>query len=572
MSAVVKFPGEFDGPPPPPPPDEPEHLDEGCPVGFLGQRDDGFHFFDHLGQLRMLTAQKIAQAPQISALFGPVGHHWLADMHPAIDKEGEEIEGKFHVGKVNLWILEQSRRAGLFDPTMPVRGIGVWRAGELAVLHLGHTIRWGGQWRAPGFAAAGALWPAYHAGAEPADPAPRSAARALESMFARWNWREPMGAALIFGLWAAGMMGAAIPWRPHAFLVGDAGSGKSTLFELMATVSPLALLVDDYTEAGLRQTLSSHAGAALLDEADPDDALAAEKLQRVIGLLRRASGGPGATVLRGGAGGTSQQFNVVASAIMGGTLPPSLLPADASRITVLGLRPLTRESRAPSPPEMAEMRRLGPALLARAVDALPRFPAAFAAAREQILALDGGSHRMADQLGSILAARHIMQHDDDFPVMSDELAELAWAIPTEEDREVDGGPRQCLNHLLHSGLESYRSGERPTVRSTLLQAFGAPAELPERAERELFDHGMRVGPYPLSGTGPPGLYVMNKHPRLSTIYAGQRWAGGKWSEDLSRLPGAVRPPNPVSLATGEKHRCIWLPRDLLPQQRDAKGQ
>lgn len=572
VSTVVRFPHGFDDEaPPPPPPDEPEDLGPGCPVGFLGQRDDGFYFFDHHGQLRMLTAQKIGQGPQISALFGPWGHAWLSDKYPALNKDGEVIEGKFHVGKVNLWILGQTKRAGLFDPTMPVRGIGVWRAGGTAALHLGHTILWGDRWRHPGFAEGGALWPAYHAVAEQADPAPRSAAIDLEVMFTRWNWREPLGPALIFGLWAAGMMGAAIPWRPHAFIVGEAGSGKSTLFQLLSTASPIALLVDDYSEAGLRQTLSTHAGAALLDEADPDDAVAADKLQRVIGLLRRASGGDGAKALRGGSAGVAQQFNVVASAIMGGTLPPNLLPADASRITILGLRALLKDSRAPSPPEMAEIRRLGPALLSRAVSVLPRFPAAFAAARAQIMQLDGGSQRVADQLGAILAARHVMQQDGEFPVMGDELAELAWAIPTEEEREVDGGPRQCWHHLLHSGLESYRSGERPTVRQVLVEALGGEG-VPERARKDLFDHGMRVGPYPLSGTGPPGLYVMNKHPRLAAIFAAERWQRGKWSEELSRLPGAVRPQIPVSLAKGEKHRCVWLPNELMPGRWDAVGQ
>lgn len=568
MSTVVKFPGGYDDEaPPPPPPDEPEDLGPGCPVGFLGQRDDGFHFFDHLGQLRVLNAQKIAQGPQISALFGPAGHEWLALKFPGKDKDGNIIDGKFHNGRVNLWILDQSRRAGLFDPTMPVRGIGVWRAGTVAVAHLGHTILWGDDWRAPGFAASGALWPAYHRAAEPADPAPRHAAIDLELMFARWNWREPLGAQLLFGLWAAGMMGAAIPWRPHAFIVGEAGSGKSTLFELMGMANPLALLVDDYTEAGLRQTLSTHASAALLDEADPDDAVAAEKLQRVIGLLRRASGGAGATVLRGGSAGTGQQFNVVASAIMGGTLPPNLLPQDASRILVLGLRALPRDSRPPTPREVAEIRRLAPGLLARAVEALPRFPDAFDAARKQILALDGGSPRVADQLGAILAARHVMQREEEFPVMGDELAELAWAIPTEEEKQVDSGPSQCLHHLLHSGLESYRSGERPLVRGMMVRALGPPDPDSNFARRDLFDHGMRIGPYPLKGGGADWLYVMNRHPRLSTIFAGTRWAGGKWSEELSRLPGAERPRNPVALSSSpaDKVRCVVIPGELLPR-------
>lgn len=581
MSAVVQFPnGGFDGPPPPPPPQEPppERQEDGCPVGFLGQRGDGFWFFDHLGQIRDLNAQKIGQKPQIAALFGGAGCAWLAEKFPAKDKEGNDIPGAFQTGKVNIWIIEESARMGLFDPNMDRRGTGVWRVGARVVLHLGNTIRWGRDapggvdvWRRPGFREDGALWPALHAAAKPARPASGEQVRKLEAVFRRWNWREAMGADVMFGFWAAGLMGAAIAWRPHAFIVGEPGSGKSTLFEVLAAASPLASLMDNYTEAGIRQTITGSACSVLLDEADPDDQVASDKLQRVIAFIRLMSGGKGATTVRGGSGGQAQSFHAVASFIMGGTLSPNLLPADASRITNFGLLALPKNAKAPSESEIAEIKAMGPALLGRALDALPRFPEAFAAAREQIIARDGGGQRVADQVGAILAARWIMLHDDPFPPMGDELDDLAWAMPSEADREIDGGPRQCWNHLMQSGLESYRKGDRPTVRSMILDAMNTEG-VPEQARRDLFDHGLRLGPYPLSGGGPPGLYVMNKHPRLTALFAGTRWAGGKWSEELGRLRDgdalAVRPAIPVTLAKGEKHRCAWVPAPFLPVKVD----
>lgn len=580
MSAVVSFPKGFDGPPPPPPPDEPppDREDDGCPVGFLGQRDDGFYFFDYLGQIRVLTAQKIGQSAQIAALFGGAGCAWLAEKFPAKDKDGNTIPGQFATRRVNLWIIEESGRLGLFNPDMARRGIGVWRVGPRVVLHLGNTIRWGRArpeepdvWRRPGFREDDALWPALPAAAKPARPASAAKAAEFEAMLRRWNWRESFGAELMFGLWAASMMGAAIAWRPHGFIVSEAGSGKSTLFEMLHAASPLGLLMDDYTEPGIRQTITGSACGVLLDEADPDDTLAAEKLQRVISFIRRMSGGKGATAVRGGAGGVAQSFRAVASFIMCGTLSPNLLPADASRITTFGLLALPKGAKPPSEAQMAEIKAMGPALLGRVLEALPRFPDAFAAAREQIIARDGGSQRVADQIGAMLAARWVVLHDDPFPQIPDELDELAWAMPTEADRELDGGPRQCWNHLLHSGLESYRKGDRPTVRSMIIAAMQSEG-VPEDARRDLFDHGLRIGPYPLSGTGPPGLYVMNKHPRLAAMFKETRWAGGKWSEELGRLREgeavAVRPPLPVTLALREKHRCVWVPGEFLPARMD----
>jgi hypothetical protein len=581
MSAVVKFPHGFDGPPPPPPPEEPpppEREADGCPVGFLGQLGDGFFFFDYLGQLRELTAQKIGQAAQIAALFGGAGCEWLADRFPARNKEGEVIPGQFAVRRVNLWIIEESGRLGLFNPEMPRRGIGVWRVGPRVVLHLGNTIRWGrakpeemDAWRKPGFREDGALWPALPPASRPARPASTAQMGQLQTMLRRWNWRDPMGAEVIFGLWAASMMGAAIPWRPHGFIVAEHGSGKSTLFELLGAASPLSTLMDNYTEAGIRQTITGSACGVLLDEADPDDPQAAEKLQRVIAFIRLTSGGKGATTVRGGAGGQSQTFRAVASFLMCGTLSPNLLPADASRITSLGLSTLPRGAVAPTEAEVEEIRAMGPALLGRVLEALPRFPAAFEAARQQIMARDGGSQRVADQMGAILAARWVVLHDEAFPAINDELDDLAWAMPGDAERELDSAPRQCWHHLLDSGLESYRKGDRPTVRSTIIAAMQTEG-VPEDARRDLFDHGMRVGPYPLSEGGPPGLYVRNKHPRLAAIFKGTRWEGGKWGEELSRLREgdacAVKPPLPVTLAVREKHRCVWVPGEFLPVRTD----
>lgn len=581
MSAVVKFPAGFDGPPPPPPPPDeppPERQDDGCPVGFLGTRKGSYFFFNTLGEDIELTAQKIGDARQIAALFGGAGCAWLATQFPAKDKDGNTVPGQFATRRVNLWIIEESERAGLFDRDIPRRGLGVWRVGPRVVLHLGNTIRWGRAkpeepdvWRRPGFREDNALWPALHAASRPSRPASIAQVETFQAMLRRWNWRDAMGAEVIFGLWAASMMGAAIPWRPHGFIVSEHGAGKSKLFEVLLAASPLSVLMDDYSEAGIRQSITGSACGVMLDEADPDDQVAAEKLQRVISFIRRTSGGKGATAVRGGASGQSQTFRAVASFLMCGTLSPNLLPADASRITNLGLQTLPRGAVAPTEEEIAAIAKMGPALLGRVLEALPRFPEAFQAAREQIMARDGGSQRVADQMGAILAARWIVLHDEPFPIMADELDDLAWAMPGDADREVDSAPRQCWNHLLHSGLESYRRGDRPTVRGMILDAMASEG-VPEQARRDLFDNGMRIGPYPLSGGGPPGLYIMNKHPRLSALFHGTRWAGGKWSEELGRLregeAAAVRPPLPVTLATREKHRCVWVPGVFLPERTD----
>jgi hypothetical protein len=201
--------------------------------------------------------------------------------------------------------------AGLFDTTMARRGIGVWRvAGDLLALHLGDKVTVhdaeARRVRDAGFRDWGALWPAHPAipvERRPARKASAAEAASIEKVFARWNWGVQPQASIFFGLWAAHLCGAAVRWRPHGLLVGPPGSGKTTLMTCYAALSPLAYMLNDYTEAGLRQMLTGSARPLLLDEAE-GDAEGVNRLQRVVELLRKASGGDGAQAVRGSAGGT----------------------------------------------------------------------------------------------------------------------------------------------------------------------------------------------------------------------------------------------------------------------------
>ena len=62
--------------------------------------------------------------------------------------------------------------------------------------------------------------------------------------------------------------------------------------------------------------------------------------------------------------------------------------------------------------------------------------------------------------------------------------------------------------------------------------------------------------------------AVHQHQQLARMFASTRWAGGKWSEDLARLKGAIRPDDPVKLMSGTKVRCVVIPPDLLPSSRD----
>jgi hypothetical protein len=550
------------GDPPPPPGETPAGRPDGCPVTPLGTNDGNFWFFDPKGQLRALNPSQMANRGHLDALLcAEIG--WAVGAHPACDKEGNPT-GDYTVKGVSRDLMRRCAAAGLFRADEPRRGPGVWRdAAGVPVLHLGGDViflRTPREKRRAGFRHEGALWPAYPAIPEPKAAGTADSAAAIEAMVARWNWGNVPFERIFFGLWAAGMLGAAIRWRPHGLIVGPPGSGKTTLLELYLALSPLAIMVNDYTEAGLRQSLTSRAAPLLLDEAE-GDVEGVHRLQRVIELLRRASGGAGAQALRGSAGGAAQRFEVMSPALLGAVLPPTLLPQDASRITRLDLLPRAADGQPlPSPAEIAAARAAAPHLWGRALAGLPRFAANFEVLRAR-LAARKCAPRLMDQLGTILAARAMMLRDEELDAAEadEEIAAVAWLAQSEDDQAADAGPARCLTHLLQSALEVTWNGVRPTVGYCLGRA-SEPDGVKERDA--LAEHGMKLAVW--RDVGPPNFVVADSHPRLARLFEGTQWAGGRWREDLRRLRGAFSPEHPQRIGSA-KPRVTVIPPACLPE-------
>lgn len=556
----------------------PSGTDADCPIRPLGHRGGRYRLFNAAGELREVAEDKLQNGAILVSLLGGATD-WAIRHFVQLDKDGNPTSW-FSTRALGRWIVAECHQAGLINDAEPMRGWGVWRAGGVVVLHLGDVV-----WlpatreaRRAGFREWGALWPALprafpRAAADAAlpEPAAPEAAAEVEALFTRWTWEQPYAPAIVTGLWAAGLMGAAIRWRPHGLVVGQAGTGKTTLFDTLAALNPLAAAWNDYTEAGLRQALTGRAAPLLLDEAegDPDGG---SKLTKVIELLRRASGGAGAQTVRGSPGGQSQHFEVTSQALMGGILPPVLLPQDESRFTRVDLRPppppeeLGETVPAPLPDEaeLLAWRQRAPAFLARALAGMGRFAANLLAYRAAIIAR-GCMPRLVDQVGTILAARATLLRDA--PVTAEQAAAdcsglFVDLLAPPAERAMEDGPGAVLVHLLQQAADVQRHGERPSIATLLREARGTEGDA---SRRVLVDHGLALAPWP-PGTrevpgGPPHLFVANTHPRLAKLFDGTRWAGGRWKEDLRRLPGAVLP-GPRRELGDAKPRCTIVPAPL----------
>jgi len=580
---------------PPPPPDDsglPAPTDpwESAPFVPLGKSLAVYWFFDASGEIVSLTARALGQWQDVLSLCGGA-EGWLGAWFPAFDKEGIPTGG-FNVRQVAAAIMRRCQEMPSFDASEPRRRYGLWPVtaedgSPGAALHLGKTVIWCGEPLRAGFARAGALWPAMAPRSAPADPASAEVGQALEAMLGRWAWAHPDSAAVMLGLVVNGMLGGLASWRAHGFVVGEAGTGKTTLLRFLASLCPLTVFRNDFTEAGVRQMLSETSASVILDEAEGDEH-GDSKLKRVIEMLRRSSSGAGVQGVRGSPEQVSRAFSVTASAIMGAILPPALPSQDASRFTVLQLRKLAAEGDAREIEAFAKQH--GPGLWGRAVASAGRIVTLFRRLSVRLVE-EGCSRRAADQLGIIAACHWAMTAEPHYDpseaspdTYAEALAPVRWLIVPEAEGEVDSGGNQALQRLLAmpldmvgdkmllgQALERYRELGRKLAEMnvdwpdrTLTQTDH------DKLGRLLEAHGVRWARLPLkpaaAAPAPPvGLYVAaGSHPRLLRGFDGTPWAGQRWASALAQLPGAAGGREaPAVHIGGSKMRTCWVSRETL---------
>lgn len=552
-----------------------------CPVTPLGCYGALYVFADARGEIREMSAAALFRKGGLNDLFRG-DDAWLMAVHPATDEDGK-VKG-FSIAKAANDLIARCAALPMWDADAPQRGRGVWPDGspgasDIAILvHCGDGVGMsapgGGpsgagapaplDWQAPGFRRDGAVYRALPAVARPCPAVTAGMAADLIMALELWRWREPSAPKLAAGWIASAALGAAKPWHPHLLISAGAGSGKTWLARLIEAAAPLAVLFNEFSAAGMQQTLSSEARPVILDEAEGESRdQSGGPIEQAVHLLRRMSDSSGLRSVRGSAGGQARASRANGQAALFGILPPDLLPADETRFTRIDLDPLPDKADAgPAQAATAQTAARMPAMWQRMIEGRGRYLASLGVLKAALGRM-GCSPRQADQPGALMAGWWTL--DSDQVITGSEanglIEECRWAIQTAVDAEADTGPQRCLNHLLASQPDVWGGGSRPTVGQLLQEALWASGD---KAPLEAI--GLRI----VKGADglPAGVLVANRFPGLERLYAGSPWAGSRWAHDLARLAGAEKPQNPVRIG-GVKQRCVLVARAMLPPKLGA---
>lgn len=564
-------------PEPPSPPDDggpggdrPEALRPDCPVKPLGRLGSRSYYLDAMGQLVCLGTKDWNDV-MILTLFGrdadyleTEGKGWPRYGKPVVNEFGEKewpIVG-FDYAKVKKALVTAAANMGIFDPQGMVRGPGAHRGedGEL-ILHCGDKIMVGGlvringepieeTWHPPG-KIDGFVYPTASALHRPSvDQADDSAGRQLLRVLKTWSWRRPMlDPVLMLGQIAALPVAGALEWRPHSWVTGGAGTGKSTLLGkrgLLPIMFDKSLIVTaDATEAGLRQITSQKTLPILFEELEPD--WANPKSKAVIELARKASSG--ADIYRGGSDHQAASFKAETSFVFSSILIPPMLTQDRGRLAILELDPLPKGASGIRI-DRAEWQAIGRQLRRRVADQWFRFEHTLDLYR-LALAAAGHDARGQDQFGTLLACHDLVLYDG---LEGDEDRFDHWARQLDTNTLAEAAGRksddiEVLEHLRTSFLHSRGGDDRETISQVVLHAIDdridhAPRRA--RARERLQAVGLRVGTVTDKGGFRDDMmgedvYLAVAGPGnvgLKQLFDKTRWYDGGWTQSMARVPGA----------------------------------
>jgi len=157
----------------------------------------------------------------------------------------------------------------------------------------------------------------------------------IANIIKRFSISSPQEKYLFLGWIIMSILGGAFDWRPHIWLTGEAGSGKTSAIDFIKTILGSSAIKEtgSSTEAGIRQRLKVSTLPVLIDELENMDDKTNKNLRAIKALIRQASSGT--RVSRGTADHSGIDFAVQSMFCVGSVSPQIAENADLTRFTLI---------------------------------------------------------------------------------------------------------------------------------------------------------------------------------------------------------------------------------------------
>lgn len=543
-----------------PPDNSGDHLDGIDPSSFftvLGYDREDYFIFLH--ETRQITVLQGSSLNSDASLLRMAPLDWWEMFFPG-DRGGINKKAALN------WFFRLAHRRGIYDISR-VRGRGAWFDDGRVVYHQGSCLYVDGSPVDVTRIQSKFVYELAKTQAVPADVALSDAdGQKLLETAKLFRWTKPGAAALLAGWTFLAPVCGAIRWRPHIWLTGGAGSGKSTIlndFVSRCVGEAKVFAQGNSTEAGIRQKLKADALPVLFDESEQNDESEKRRMQPILALIRQSSTESVAQTLKGTLSGDAMNFHIRSMFCLASIQAGLEHKADADRLTKLSLQKVNPED----PQSQAVWEKIKDALyeierdvslparmLRRAIDMLPVIQQNIVVFIDQAAA-KFGTQRLGDQYGTMLAgAWSLTRSKVATPAEARAMIDAYdWSEFT-EGSDVDD-PEKAMVALLESKIS--HKGEIMSVGSLVSIAAGGAVDgltIDDKvALRLMRDHGMTI----IEGF----LVFQNGSEALRKLVSGTKFESDIRSQ-LLRLPSAKRFGS-TRFAPGVVQRGVGVPLSLV---------
>jgi hypothetical protein len=461
------------------------------------------------------------------------------------------------------WMMQESHKKGVFDPDR-IRGRGAWVDANRVIFHLGMRMIVDNREQ---LVSHGLPSYYFYEHAKPLDgpsdqPLDDDSAIELFKLAQQFSWESPSFAFLLAGWVVLAPVCGALPWRPHIWVTGAKGTGKTTILnryirQLLGGIYRSA--AGSTTEPGLRAVLKSDAIPVLFDEFEQNDSKEKQNVQNVLAMARIASSEGGKIIKGSSGGGAAAQYEIRSMFCVSSINVALVQGADRDRFCVLSLKRATGDW------SELEARILqyctqenGRALLARTLQHIPTIrinARTFATALAQ-----AHGQRFGDQHGTLLAGAFSLLPNANREISLNEAAEFCnridWSSQRRDERDADED--QCLARICES-MVPIEGGKKLTIMNLIESIVGPKMGnidgSDETADKILGRYGIRLQ----SGD----LLIANSNTNLERLLTDTQWSGGAHKQALKRVSGADKSSGMVRFLGSKSSRATVIPLNAV---------
>jgi len=562
---------------PPPPPDKPSRRVKMIPGAEVYYKPLGYELSDGARTLYWVFnyAKQTALCFTSSALAREPGLFEIAPLEyweTYFGKKG----GKIDVQNACSHIMEACTQKGFFTPGN-MRGRGAWVEKSGVVFNTGaDIISGGGKIPISGFATPYAYNRGDEIRIDPELYMSDETARAMAASFKHINFERITSRYLLAGWAVLAPFSGALDWRPHVWVNGGAGTGKSWILSNIIrrmVGDDIAFFVQgNTTEAGIRQTMRADALPVVFDEAEAEDDKAGDRMKGVLELARASSSSNGGVIAKGSAGGKSSRDAARIMFCFGSIVVSAAQESDRSRITNIALV-MPRDEEADR--RWADLQRAAVevfteanchALRSRTLKNLPTILEnihTFARVFREVL----GDQRAADQLGTLLAGAWSL-HRNALISQAEALALINKYDWKEDviDRTTTDADRllaRIREHIVQLDISKGRVSM--TVGEMIELAAGKPG--PDDAEVYNYDYARHLGRYGII-VEDGCLVISNNNSYLKALLRGTPWHVN-WHKVLGRLNGATS--DKIRRFASVQSRAVSIPLAVVAGDAQEKS-